>query len=100
MSVKSSSTRYGSVAILIHWTSAAGVILAFIAGFVVADVAPQPGLLVAHVVLGIGVLVLTVLRILWWWLADDRPPLPADQPRWQKVAAHAGCMSRSTWCSS
>ena len=39
MSTKSTSTQYGSVAILIHWTSALAVILAFAAGFVAANVA-------------------------------------------------------------
>src|SRR5690606_18148490 len=42
-----------------------------------------------HVPLGTAVLILTLLRIVWWWLADRRPALPADQPHWQKFMAHA-----------
>lgn len=89
MSLKSSSTRYGSVAIAIHWLSALAVVLAFAAGFTLANVGVSPGVLIAHIVLGNLVFLLTLLRLVWWWLADKRPPLPADQPRWQQWAAHA-----------
>jgi cytochrome b561 len=88
MSMKSTSTRYGSVAVAIHWTTAMAVVLTFIAGLVMANsavVATQ--LLVAHIVLGLSVFALTLLRIVWWLAADDRPPLPADQPRAQQLAA-------------
>lgn len=88
MSMKSTSTRYGSVAIAIHWTSAIGVVLTFIAGMVLANSNPIPmPLLVFHIVLGSCVFVLTLLRIVWWLAADDRPPLPANQPRMQQLAA-------------
>lgn len=88
MSIKSTSTRYGSVAIAIHRTSAVAVVLAFVAGLVMANSDPiPPALLVAHIVLGLSVFALTLLRIVWWLAADDRPPLPADQPRLQKLAA-------------
>ena len=88
MGIKSTSTQYGSVAIAIHWTSAVAVVLAFAAGLVMANSEPVPApLLVAHIVLGLSVFVLTLLRIVWWLAADDRPPLPAEQPRWQQLAA-------------
>ncbi len=88
MSMKSTSTRYGSVAIAIHWTSAAAVVLAFAAGLVMAnsEAIPVP-LLIAHIVLGLSVFALTLLRIVWWLAADNRPPLPANQPRLQQLAA-------------
>ncbi len=87
MSAKSSPTRYGSVAIAIHWTSAAGVILAYGAGITAANASPvPPPLLVAHIVLGLSVFALTLLRIVWW-MAADRRPLPADQPAWQLALA-------------
>jgi len=38
-------------------------------------------------VLGISVLVLTILRLAWWWLIDRKPLPPADMPRWQSRAA-------------
>ena len=92
MSTKSSSTRYGSVAIAIHWSSALAVILAFAAGFVVADIAPpeqQVPILLAHIALGSTVFALTVLRIVWWLVADKQPLPPAGEPRLQQIAAKA-----------
>jgi cytochrome b561 len=92
MTAKSTSARYGSVAILIHWTSALAVILTFAAGFVVANIAApaQRGpILIAHIVLGSIVLVLTLLRIVWWAVADKHPPAPVDQSRWQVRTAQA-----------
>lgn len=86
MQAKSTSARYGSVAIAIHWSSALAVILTFAAGFVAANVAPpaqQGTVLIAHIALGSIVLLLTLLRILWWVVADRHPDAPADQPKWQ-----------------
>jgi len=88
MSSKSTPTRYGSVAIAIHWSSAAAVVLAFVAGLALTNADPAPaGLLIAHIVLGSSVLLLTLLRIVWWLVADKRPALPANQPRVQQLAA-------------
>ena len=90
MSTKSTATRYGRVAILIHWSSALAVILTFAAGFVVAEVAPpaqQGPILLAHVALGTIVLLLTLLRIVWWVVADKHPAPPQNQPRLQQQAA-------------
>lgn len=92
MSLKSTPTQYGRVAIAIHWSSAAAVILTWIAGFVVADVAApaqQPPILVAHVTLGLIVFALTLLRIAWWAFADRHPGAPAGQPLWQVRTAQA-----------
>jgi cytochrome b561 len=92
MSLKSTSTRYGSVAIAIHWSSALAVILTWAAGFVVAETLP-PGqgtpVLLAHITLGLIVFALTLLRIVWWWIADKHPGAPAGEPTWQVRAAQA-----------
>jgi cytochrome b561 len=92
MALKSTSSQYGQVAIAIHWSSAAAVILTWLAGFAVAN-AVRPGeggaLLLAHIALGLIVFALTLLRILWWAVADRHPDAPADQPRWQARAARA-----------
>jgi cytochrome b561 len=90
MSLKSTPTQYGRVAVAIHWSSAIAVILTWIAGFVVADIAgpaQQAPILVAHVTLGLIVFALTLLRILWWAFADKHPGAPAGEPRWQTRAA-------------
>ena len=92
MPTKSTPTHYGNVAILIHWTSALAVILTFAAGFVVANVAApeqQGSILIAHIILGSIVLLLTLLRIVWWMVADKHPRVPANQPRWQQRTATA-----------
>jgi cytochrome b561 len=90
MSLKSTTTRYGRMAIALHWTSAAAIVLAFAAGLVAAN-APSAGaapILLAHISLGSLVLLLTLLRLGWWIFADRRPALPMDQPRWQRTIAH------------
>jgi cytochrome b561 len=90
MSLKSTETRYGSVAIAIHWASALGVIAALATGLVAAgaaDPAAQLAVVRWHVVIGLSVFALTLLRILWWLLADKRPQPVAGQPRWQEMAA-------------
>lgn len=90
MSAKSTSTRYGSVAIAIHWLTALMIVGLFVTGLLAAarvDPAAKLALLRAHIPLGAGVLLLTLLRIVWWLAVDRRPSPPADQPAWQKVTA-------------
>lgn len=90
MSLKSTPTQYGRVAIAIHWASAVAVILTFAAGLVVAETLPAgqgAPILLAHIALGFIVFALTILRILWWLFADKHPRAPADQPRWQARTA-------------
>ena len=92
MSLKSTSTQYGSMAIALHWTSAVAVVLTWIAGFVVAETLAEgqgAGILLAHITLGLIVFALTLLRIVWWLAADRHPGAPAGQPRWQVLAAQA-----------
>lgn len=47
----------------------------------------NPGL-VAHVTIGIAVLLLTLIRIGWRY-AHPWPPLPSAMPRWERLAARA-----------
>jgi cytochrome b561 len=92
MTIKSSPARYGSVAITIHWASALAVILTFAAGFTVGEVLPAgegATLLLVHIGLGLTVFVLTLLRIVWWLVADKHPAPPANQPGWQRMTATA-----------
>jgi len=88
--MKSSADRYGTVAISIHWLSAA-LILALIASGLCAaadiDTATKAGLLRFHVPAAIVILLLTIVRIIWWW-RFDRKPLPVkNSPIWQEFAA-------------
>jgi cytochrome b561 len=92
MSLKSSNARYGSVAMTIHWLTAAIIVALFATGLLAAgqaDPEAKLALLRFHVPLGAAVLALTALRMVWWWVVDSRPPLPADQPTWQKFMALA-----------
>jgi len=72
----SSGDRYGAVAIAIHWLTAAAVIGLLVSGFVAAgqaDLEAKASILRVHAVMGSGVLMLTVLRIIWWLGFDRRP---------------------------
>jgi cytochrome b561 len=92
MSLKSSPARYGAVAITIHWLTALLIVALFATGLLAADQvdpAAQLALVRFHVPLGSAVAVLTLLRIVWWWVADRHPEPPAGQPDWQKFMALA-----------
>lgn len=92
MPAKSTPERYGTVAIAIHWVTALAVFALLASGFRAAgmtDLGAKASLLRVHVVLGLSVLVLTVLRLAWWVLVDRKPVDPAGTPRWQALAAHA-----------
>lgn len=92
MPAKSTPERYGTVAIAMHWVTALAVFALLGSGFRAAgmvDLSAKASLLRVHIVLGLSVLVLTVLRVIWWVLVDRKPADPAGTPRWQVVAAHA-----------
>lgn len=92
MSMKSSKTRYGAVAVSIHWLTALLILCLFATGLLAAgQVDPNAKLALVrfHLPLGVAVLVLTLLRIVWWWVIDRHPDLPADQPGWQRLTARA-----------
>jgi len=76
MGLKSTFDRYGSMAISIHWLSAILVLVLIVLGFRAAgtvDPVAKAALLRLHLPIGIAVLVLTALRIVWWWRFDRSP---------------------------
>lgn len=88
MSWKSSPHQYGFVAIALHWLSAIAILALFALGFLAAntvDSTLRASLLRGHAPLGIIVLVLTLLRI-GWWFVDRRPRELSGLPGWQSVA--------------
>lgn len=90
MRLKSTPERYGPVAIAIHWTTAIAIIGLLASGFQAAGMTNLPekeGLLRIHVVMGLCVLALTLLRLAWWWFVDRKPAEPGRAPRWQALAA-------------
>ncbi|MGW5876683.1 cytochrome b [Nocardiopsis terrae] len=89
---KSSTERYGTMAITIHWISAVALLGLVASGFLASgstDPTTESDLLRVHVVLGVSVLVLTVLRIVWWGLIDRSPPAPVTTPQWDARLAHS-----------
>jgi cytochrome b561 len=90
MGWRSTANRYGTVAVFIHWTTAIAVVILLVSGFRAAgmsSVADKTALLRMHVAVGISVLLLTGLRLAWWWLVDRKPADPEGSPRWQALAA-------------
>jgi cytochrome b561 len=88
--MRSRPDRYGSVAVTIHWLSALAILALIGSGFGAAtttDAAAKLGLLQLHVPLALIVLVLTLARITWWWLADRKPEPIAGSPKWQEASA-------------
>jgi cytochrome b561 len=92
MTLKSQTDRYGSVAVAMHWVTAIAI-FGMIGSGLAADAASGESaavnILRFHAVTGVAVLVLTILRILWWVFADTRPADTAQTRRWQAIAAHA-----------
>ncbi|WP_332689054.1 cytochrome b [Devosia sp.] len=90
MSLKSSSTRYGSMAIAIHWVTAIAIVGMLASGLAAentSDAALELTLLRGHAVMGAVIGLLTLLRIVWWLSFDRRPAGPADMSRGQAVAS-------------
>jgi cytochrome b561 len=85
--------RYGGIAQLLHWLTAAVVLAAFVLEPEEAEEAEQLGSAAVglvqqtHQTLGLVVRVLTVLRLLW--SALDLRPAPAAMPRWMLLASKA-----------
>ena len=76
MSLKSSPTRYGGVAIAIHWISALAVLAMLVSGLGAAktgDATVALTLLRGHAVMGVLVGILTLLRVVWFLAIDRRP---------------------------
>ena len=90
MSLKSTPTRYGAMAVAIHWTSAIAIVTTFGLGLTAAgatDPQTEVTLVRGHIVLGSLVLLLTLLRIGWWIWGDRRPAPVAGLPRMQTLAS-------------
>jgi cytochrome b561 len=85
-------SRYGLIAILLHWLVAVLIGAAFVLGVVMVDI---PGLTPTklryfswHKWLGVTVLALAALRLLWrLWRGA---PAPVPMPLWQQRASAAG----------
>lgn len=91
MSLTSSPTRYGGVAIAIHWVTAIAIVGMLVSGLAAANTAEEAvklTLLRGHAITGALVGVLTLLRIVWWVFIDRRPADAAGLSRSQALASH------------
>lgn len=90
--MKSTSTKYGTVAVTIHWLSALLILAQLGSGFRAAsslDSAAKEAVLAVHAPLGMIILILMIIRIFWWWFADKKPAPVAGDPAWQARSAKA-----------
>jgi cytochrome b561 len=91
MTAKSTTHRYGNVAIIIHWLSAALILALMGSGFRASDLGESDtkvAILQVHIPLGIAILLLTIARIGWWMFADRKPDsLPMAS--WQERSSRA-----------
>lgn len=84
----SHTRRFNRPARLLHWTMAALILaMLFIGVAMVTSLAHYHTLAALHRPLGIGILVLAVVRLLNRW-RHPPPELPSDLPGWQRRAAH------------
>jgi cytochrome b561 len=79
-------TRYSRVAIALHWTIAALIIVNLAIGLLHESL--LPGTIPLHKSIGMLVLALSVVRLLWR-LTHRPPPLPLTVKGWEKGLAHA-----------
>ncbi len=83
--------RYTRTAVALHWLVALAILGAFPLGVYMSELPLSPRKLQLysyHKWIGIGALLLALLRILWR-TGHPPPPLPDGMPRWQELAAHA-----------
>ncbi len=90
MTAKSKSDHYGYVAVAIHWLSALLIVGLLVSGIIAENMsisADKAQVLSVHAPVAIFVLVLTLFRIVWWWLADKKPSPVANQTQMQNTVA-------------
>lgn len=88
--MKSTSTKYGTVAVIIHWLSAIFIFALIGSGFRASSLVEsdaKAAVLSVHVPLGIIILLLTLSRVAWWFFADKKPNHPTSDPAWQTMSA-------------
>lgn len=91
MTIKSSDSRYGNVAVIIHWLSVLLILVLIGSGFRAGGMegaAAKVVILRVHVIIGIAILLLTLGRIVWWLFIDEMP-VPVPMPSWQNHTSRA-----------
>lgn len=83
--------RYGGVAIGLHWLIGLMILISFGVGLTMVDMSLSPlklRLYSWHKWAGVTIFMLVLIRCVWR-ITHAVPPLPADMPRWQRIAAEA-----------
>lgn len=89
--LRNSSSGYGVIAILFHWTMALLIVGMIALGFYMNSL-PQTqafALYQVHKSFGFVVLTIGLLRLVWR-LFNPSPALPGDMPFWERAGAHLG----------
>jgi cytochrome b561 len=90
--LKNSPTRYGNVAMTLHWLIAIAIVTLLVVGKYMHGLPNSDpnkfALYQLHKSAGLTVLALTVLRIVWRVIGPV-PGLPATMPTWERWSAHA-----------
>ncbi|SEK06243.1 cytochrome b561 [Sphingobium sp. AP50] len=89
--LKSDKQYYGNVPTAIHWISAVIIFALLVTGFT-ADGAASSQMKIAilrtHIPFGLALLLLTAVRIIWWWCIDAKPePVLGARPIMTRAAA-------------
>jgi cytochrome b561 len=88
--IRNTTSSWGSISRWFHWVLAVVIIGMLAFGWWMNHIAARPDRLFyrsIHADIGYVVLVLMVLRLIWRGI-NPTPPLPADTPRWRRVAAY------------
>jgi cytochrome b561 len=89
--IRNTTSSWGSVARAFHWIIGLTIIGMLAYGWWMNHIPARPDRFFyrsIHADIGYILLVLMVLRILWR-VSNPTPALPADAPRWERIAAHA-----------
>lgn len=87
MSVRNTTTSYGSVTHFFHWLIFLLVLVMIPLGFIMGDISDKvlrAQVVNVHKLIGVLILVLMLLRVLWA-LNNIKPALPFQTPHWQRV---------------
>jgi cytochrome b561 len=90
MPLKSTETRWGSIAQAIHWLMAVAIIGNGVVGLIMDEMPrgmTKLNTFAIHKSIGLTVLALLILRVSWRLF--DRKPTDEPMPRWQRLAARA-----------
>lgn len=91
ITLKNTEDHYGIGAMLLHWVIALLIIGMLVVGLTMINLPvglEKLKLFGWHKEFGILILVLAIIRVIWW-LMNIMPALPSVMPYWQKLAARA-----------